>query len=690
MKTLLIDNYDSYTYNLFQLLARINGEPPTVVKNDAPDWDISTLKQYDNVVISPGPGHPANEADFGICEQVLRKAECPILGVCLGHQGMATVFGGDVIHADEAIHGRRSAIVHEDCDVFANIPQQFQVVRYHSLVVDPDTLPEVLKPTAWTAEGHIMGLRHTEKPIYGVQFHPESISTEYGAEMLTNFHRLTKQAHGETARTDIPTDVACDEGRNQYQTQSEYVVHVRKLPHICEPEDVFYTLYREEPYAFWLDSSRREEGMSRFSFMGAHNGPHSEVLRYDVNHNMLEIEKHGQVDTRHESIFNYMQEKLAALRIDTDVPFDFNTGFAGYFGYELKAESGGELAHKAETPDAYFILADRLLVFDHMTEEMYILELTEASETPSWLDGMEAQLQDIKKTNIEHKPIALTELTYQLSRNSSEYVEDIKRIQQEIKDGETYEITLTNEIRTSLEMDGFSLYQTLREVNPAPYAAYLKFGDIEVLSSSPERFLKVDRNRKVSAKPIKGTIRRGKSEAEDVALLNELKHSEKNRAENLMIVDLLRNDLGVVCEIDSVRVPKLMDVESYETVHQLVSTVTGNLRHDVSVPELVRSSFAGGSMTGAPKKRSMQLIDEIENRARGIYSGSIGFVAANGTADLNIVIRTIVKLHDELSIGVGGAITMLSDAEEEYEEMLLKAEALIQAIQQATNLPSEV
>src|SRR5699024_2880422 len=141
--------------------------------------------------------------------------------------------------------------------------------------------------------------------------------------------------------------------------------------------------------------------------------------------------------------------------------------------------------------DAYFILADRLLVFDHMTEEMYILELTEASETPSWLDGMEAQLQDIKKTNIEHKPIAITELTYQLSRNSSEYVEDIKRIQQEIKDGETYEITLTNEIRTSLEMDGFSLYQTLREVNPAPYAAYLKFGDIEVLSSSPERFLKV-------------------------------------------------------------------------------------------------------------------------------------------------------------------------------------------------------
>src|SRR5699024_6781464 len=134
MKTLLIDNYDSYTYNLFQLLSRINGLNLTVVKNNAQDWDNSELKQYDNVVISPGPRHPGNAADFGICKQVLEEAECPILGVCLGHQGMATVFGGDVIHADEAIHGRRSAITHEDCYVFSDIPQQFNVVRYHSLV----------------------------------------------------------------------------------------------------------------------------------------------------------------------------------------------------------------------------------------------------------------------------------------------------------------------------------------------------------------------------------------------------------------------------------------------------------------------------------------------------------------------------------------------------------------------------
>src|SRR5699024_628409 len=151
MKTLLIDNYDSYTYNLFQLLARINGVNTTVVKNNAPDWDISQLKQYDNVVISPGPGHPGNAAAFGTCKHGLEDAECPVLGVCLARQGLATVFGGDVIHADEAIHGRRSAISHEDCDVVSGMPRQCRVVRSHSLVVGPNTLPGEFDPSACSA-----------------------------------------------------------------------------------------------------------------------------------------------------------------------------------------------------------------------------------------------------------------------------------------------------------------------------------------------------------------------------------------------------------------------------------------------------------------------------------------------------------------------------------------------------------
>jgi para-aminobenzoate synthetase len=270
---------------------------------------------------------------------------------------------------------------------------------------------------------------------------------------------------------------------------------------------------------------------------------------------------------------------------------------------------------------------------------------------------------------------------FQLSRSHQRYLEDIRRCKQYLHDGETYEVCLTNKLRTESAVEPLPLYRLLRRINPAPFAALLRCGELSVLSSSPERFLSIGRDRWVEAKPIKGTAPRGSTPEEDRRLSAGLRTSEKNRAENLMITDLLRNDLGTVCEIGTVHVPHLMEIESYETVHQLVSTVRGRLRDGVGAADCVRACFPGGSMTGAPKKRTMEIIDELEQEPRGVYSGAIGYLGLGGGCDLNVVIRTIVSDGVTTTIGAGGAIVAQSDPEDEYQEMLLKARPLMRAIE---------
>jgi len=250
----------------------------------------------------------------------------------------------------------------------------------------------------------------------------------------------------------------------------------------------------------------------------------------------------------------------------------------------------------------------------------------------------------------------------------------------EIVDGESYEICLTTECHSEATPDPLDAYRALRARNPAPHAALLRLGELSVLSSSPERFLAVGRDRGVESRPIKGTAPRSPDPAIDGALRAGLAADDKARAENLMIVDLVRNDLGRVCALGSVQVPELMIVESYATVHQLVSVVRGRLRDGLDALHAVRASFPGGSMTGAPKLRTMEILDALEGRPRGVYSGALGFLGVNGTADLSIVIRTVVVTPHGCSIGAGGAVVADSHPEAEFDEMALKAQAVIEAI----------
>jgi para-aminobenzoate synthetase len=690
MKTLLIDNYDSFTYNLFQLLGEVNGEEPDVVRNDEADWDELARRRFDNVVISPGPGRPEDPQDFGVCAEAIRHAEVPLLGVCLGHQGICSAYGGRVERAPEAVHGRASAVIHGGSPLFAGIPREFQAVRYHSLCVDRP-LPAELEPTAWTSEGVLMAVAHRSRPLWGVQFHPESISTEHGRRLLTNFRDLTSSHRGGADSGDNVAGIRPESrervasGRSASGSDPQSLI-VERLDTRADPNAAFTALYAESDNAFWLDSARLDGG-ARFSFAGDASGPLGAVVAYDVGAREVTVKRRGDAETHRETIFDYLrreQGRLRDLRPD-DLPFDFACGFAGYLGYELKADCGGDAAHDSPLPDAAFVFADRMLAFDHEQGHTYLLCLTDAASAvagEAWIAETAERLRALT-THPEPSAAAATAgppAEFTLARSRERYLDDIAVCRERLLDGETYEVCLTNQISAAVDADPLALYRELRGVNPAPFAAYLRFGDLAVLSSSPERFLRVGRDGWAEAKPIKGTARRGATPAEDVRLAEDLRTSEKDRAENLMIVDLLRNDLGRVCEIGTVHVPHLMQVETYATVHQLVSTVRGLLRSGVEAPDCARACFPPGSMTGAPKKRTMEIVDELEQAPRGVYSGAIGYFGAGGGCDLSVTIRTIAIAEGAATIGVGGAIVTQSEPDDEYREALLKGEAPMRAI----------
>ena len=263
-------------------------------------------------------------------------------------------------------------------------------------------------------------------------------------------------------------------------------------------------------------------------------------------------------------------------------------------------------------------------------------------------------------------------------------------MQQKITDGETYEVCLTNMLEgTAAGETSLDMYLRLREENRTPFGAFIRTRDAAILSTSPERFLRIDADGRVESKPIKGTRPRGATSEQDEALRAELAASVKDRSENLMIVDLVRHDLGRTAELGSVQVDTLFGIESYATVHQMVSTVSSRLAEDASPVASVRAAFPPGSMTGAPKLRTMTTIEELEAGPRGVYSGAVGYFSLGGAVDLSVVIRTLVVQGETLSYGVGGAIVALSDSEEEYEETVVKAAPVLRLLG-GVEFPGEV
>jgi len=602
LRVLIVDNYDSFTWNLAHAVAAITGELPVVMRND----EKVEFGEFDAIIISPGPGHPGNARDFGVSADVIRDAKVPVLGVCLGHQGIALEFGGEVARTAPE-HGTVSEIEHDGDALFEGIPGRFEAVRYHSLTV-AEPLPAELRKIAWTPEGSVMALRHETRPLWGVQFHPESILSEHGLTLIRNFLKAAPAPK-----------------------------RARQAPRI----QAFRGRFANEPYAFWLDSSRETRRDHR-SFMGAGR----EIVSYRAAERELTISRDGLVERRNQTLFDYLDETLRANRVPPTVPFP--GGYVGYFGYELRQDCGSPVSHQSPFPDAMLMRMDDVV---RLEETSAPAGLTRSRLVPA------------------ARPRMLRE----------EYFGRIHECLACLREGEAYELCLTNQIDLETDVPALDYYEALRQVNPAPYSAYLRFGDLEIACSSPECFLRLDPSGRVESRPIKGTLPRGRTEEEDELFRHMLETHPRYRAENLMITDLIRNDLGRVAQAGSVQVPALMQVESYATVHQLVSTITAQLRPGATAVDCLRAAFPGGSMTGAPRLRAMEILDRLEPAARGIYSGSIGYLGFDGSADLNIVIRTAVFQGGRVSIGTGGAVLAQSDAGAEWDETQLKAAALLRA-----------
>jgi len=351
-------------------------------------------------------------------------------------------------------------------------------------------------------------------------------------------------------------------------------------------------------------------------------------------------------------------------------------GWVGWLGYELRGRTM-DVAQvpTSRHPGAAFLRVDRALVFDHSAHTVALVALGNewTRELAEWRDGVVAALESATSMPLLVAVDAAVEWRY----SDDEYLAMIDSCRASIVAGDAYQLCLTTEVSVDVSPDPVAAYLAVRASSPSHHGGFLRVGDVSLLSASPETFLTVSPNGVIESKPIKGTRPRGTSAAEDAALAAELLASDKERAENLMIVDLMRNDISRVAVLGSVSVPSLLAVESYAHVHQLVSTVRGQLAPGISGMDAVAACFPAGSMTGAPKRSATLLLDALERRPRGLYAGVFGLFGLDGTIDLAMVIRSIVLDPRGATIGTGGGITALSVPREELAEAKLKAAALL-------------
>jgi aminodeoxychorismate synthase component I len=488
-------------------------------------------------------------------------------------------------------------------------------------------------------------------------------------------------------------------------------IQIVELPPLKLPFWRYFELFRDQPYAFLLDSALESERQGQFSFLGGDPflvfqakrvkeqkfSPLADCQIIEFWNYTGEWQKTPKITQNRQEPFDVLRKLFDDYRVNDKVltgnSIPFLNGAVGYFGYEtghLFENLPDRAKDDLNLPDIYLMFFHRVLVHCHDTGKTFWAYRGRGKEDGN--DEVRVLVQKMKalesadSNSPPPRPRSQRErgdsVQIQSHFDETTYSQAVQTVKDHIAAGDVYQVCLTHRLEAPLAGgSAWDLYRELRRINPAPFASFLRFPEVEIVSSSPERFLEIDETGLAESRPIKGTRPRGKTPTEDERLHDELQNSAKDRAENVMIVDLVRNDFGRVCSYRSVQVPDFLTIEPYATVFQMVSTVQGQLAEGRDRFDLIEACFPGGSMTGAPKIEAMKIIDELEPSARGIYSGAIGYLDFRGAMDLSMVIRTILVKDGRCYFHVGGGIVADSDPAGEYHETQDKARALIAAIE---------
>lgn len=472
-------------------------------------------------------------------------------------------------------------------------------------------------------------------------------------------------------------------------------IKLQEFDTCLEPFEI-YTLFKEEKNTAFLDGARDFQTLGRYSFIG-------------INPFLVLSEEDGKCFINESpyqcDAFEKLDELLKEFYMEYSFEIPFPAGCIGYISYDagLRLDKVNITSTKGfDVPDIYFVFFDNLLMFDNLNGKRFISACGMLTSPEKSIAGILARIisgeenkkgarerSDNNKEEVQMEEFSmLSQLDASLDNDPfngfrsnfsrNDYEKAIARMKEYIRSGDIYIANMTQRFSKVTDRDSFEIYKKLREINPAPFSAYLSCDGFEIISCSPERFMRIDSGM-AETRPIKGTRPRGGTPQEDEANKLQLLQSEKDKAELLMIVDLERNDLSKVCKPGTVKVTELFKLEEYSTVFHLVSTVIGELKDGVSAMQCIKACFPGGSITGTPKIRAMEIIDELEGIKRSLYTGCIGYFSLNGNADFNIVIRTLIKKGKDACIGVGGGITWDSVESDEYMETLDKARAFFRA-----------